>query len=269
VTDPEYAAIPAVRWSRLKVMKISPMHYKYALEAPPPATEPPFFRIGRGVHCFVLEADTFPERFVCYRGRRAGKAWDAFQEENACRTILNESEFDTVLGAATAVLTHPVAAEYLHAGLKEATVTWTDAETGMDCKARVDHCGERLVDLKTTANLDLRMFPAAVARLGYREQLAFYSDGLTANGLSLVGDPAIIAVESRPPFDVVVFDVSADDIEIGRKEYRRLLQHLKHCLATDTWPGRAPDPIPLVMPAWAQPYDDGLELVIGEESLRV
>ncbi len=264
----DYRAIDAVNWSSLKVIRISPKHYQHARTAG--RTDAPFFRVGRACHAFILEPDDFARNYVCYSdGHRRGKAWDAFQAEHEGKTILNQDEWTRALGAATAVMDHPVARSFLAAGLREATFTWTDPDTNLVCKGRIDHAGSHLVDLKSTANLDPRMFASAAARLGYVGQVAFYLDGLRANAIAVRDEPVLIAVESSPPHDVVAYRVPVDVVEQGRAEYKQMLALLQDCRERDYWPGRSDDLVDLALPAWAVPYDDGLVLDVGGEAFGV
>jgi len=264
VTDAEYAAIDAINWSRLKAIAVSPLQFQY--EQMNPRDEAGFLRIGRAVHAHILEPLTFRDRFVVHQGTRRGKAWDAIESHARAAgvTVLSEDEAEAAFGAAAAVLANPYAAEYLARGFKEAAFTWTDEETGLACKGRTDHAGRHLVEIKTAARMARRVFAAAAARLGYHSQLAYYHDGLAANGITVDAEPIIIAVQSEMPHDVVVYKLPPHVIEAGRSEYRRLLRLLKECRETNTWPGAAPDgPVTFELPAWATMDDEEVALTMG------
>lgn len=267
MTFDDYREIDAINWSRLKALRVSPLRYRHERMAPP--AEAPHLRIGLAMHCLVLEGEEeFARRYVCYPGRRQGGAWEDFRAEHGDKTILNSPEYLRACGAAASLLAHPAARTYLAAGLKEATITWTDEATGLGCKGRVDHCGSHLVDIKSTATIIPRQFCAAAARLGYHAQLAFYLDGLRSNGVDVADGPVLIAVESDEPHDIVVYHLPDDVVEAGRAEYRRLLELLVECQESDTWPGVAPDELELELPAWAT-MQEALELDIDGEVLRV
>ena len=268
MTYEEYEKIDAINWSRLKAMRISPLQYWFETHNPR-EDEPAFLRIGSAVHAHILEPDLFTSRFARFTGKaRRGKEWAAFKEEHAGKTILNAEEWDAAFGAAAAVLANRHAAKYLMAGLKEATFTWTDEDTGLKCKGRIDHAGTYLVDLKTAARMNQRIFASAAARLGYHSQLAFYSDGLAANDLPLKSDPIMIAVQSEMPHDVIVYRMPPHVIEAGRSEYRRLLAKLRECLDKNEWPGAAPDgPVDFQLPSWAYMDDTDVALTMGGVAL--
>jgi len=251
MSNAEYAAIDAINFSRLKALRISPKHFKYQASKPWNDDDTPALRVGRAAHCFILDPDEFARQFVCYGKRRAGKKWEAFEAAHSSQTILNETEYYRALNIANAAGGHPLAREYLGPGLKEAVFTWKDKVTGTMCKGRIDHAGTHLVDVKTCAQVEPRLFLNQSARLGYHAQIAFYYDGIRANGVRVAPEPVIIAVESVEPHDVVVYAVPDHVLEAGRDEYRRLLALLEHCRKTDEWPGIAPDALSLDLPAWA------------------
>jgi hypothetical protein len=270
VTTPEsayaaYEAIDAVRWSNLKFMRRSPKHYRYAADHPREDT--PFFRLGRAVHVGVLEPDRLPLVVAVYKGKiRRGKEWDEFEAANADRTILKVDEYEMCCRIRDAVRAHPVARHLLEVGEAEKPLVWTDALTGLRCKGRIDWLnGIGLCDLKTSAQLSPRTFPAVAARYGYHCQLAFYQQGLRANGIEA---PAkVLVVESEPPYDVGVFGVGEDALYAGEAEVRELLNRVAECTAKGEWPGQFGDgEVPLDLPPWAFPPEDdsfgGLDLVV-------
>jgi len=267
--ESEYNKIDGVRSTALVALKKSPKHYRLALETD--IEDTPELRIGRAVHCYALEgAIVFGQRFVCYRedkskGEGSRKRWQAFQEENANRTILDVKEYDRALGAAKALLDHPLASRYLAGGVKEHTIQWTDRETGIRCKARVDCANRHLVDVKSARDVQPRLFAADCARLSYHTRMAFYLDGAIANRMKVDPDPIITAVENKLPHDVVCYRLGPEVTDVGRKEYRALLRLLKTCQERDHWPGMAPDDvIELELPVWALPEDEERELTLPD-----
>jgi hypothetical protein len=262
-----YEELEGINWSRLRSMRVSPKQYRHDAETEREDTAA--LRIGLTSHAFILEPELFKSRFVCYResksvGTGARKAWEAFQAEHADKVILDAKEYDCAVGAAMAVLGNPVAAQYFVGGAKEMALQWTDAETGLRCKARVDQWMRKLVELKTTRNILPRMFAQDAARLGYHCQASWYLDGLRAHGCDVDDEPVLVAVQNELPHDVVVYRVPEHVIKVGRDEYRSLLKRLAYCLDRDEWPGCVPEqPIDFDLPEWAYPKD-GLDLVMPD-----
>ena len=263
MTFTEYQAIDAVNFSSLKALKVSPLQYQH--DQKNPRAETAFFRVGRAIHAYILEPETFAQRFARFTGKvRRGKEWEAFKEANASADILSDDEWESAIGSARAVLAHPVASKIVKGGFRESVLTWTDEETGLKCKARLDLVSSRIVDLKSAARIGRHQFAAAAARLLYHGQFAFYADGAAANGIELAGDPSMVVVQSEPPHDVIAYRLPPQVVEAGRAEYRALLEKLRDCREADSWPGVAPDTLEdFSLPAWATADEDEVELTMN------
>lgn len=263
MTEEEYAALPGVRWSHLREMEKSPLHYRWATIHGKPDHDG--LRLGLGIHCALLESEEFAKRYVCFTGKtRRGKKWDAFKEAHRPPTkILTRTQMDNVIQSASAVRRHGQA-ESLLRGTTEFQVSWTEVTSGLQCKARVDLVGESHVEVKSTADLGLRSFASRSANMGYHRQLAFHHDALLANGVIKPGTPIyVIAVEQTAPYDVVVFELDRAAIEAGRADYQAYLSRVVSCSKSPgttwlgdrtvqgRWPGREPSEIlPLGLPEW-------------------
>jgi hypothetical protein len=265
VTFSSYAAIPATNWSLLKEMAKSPAHYRYRQDEPRPDT--PAMAMGRAVHCAVLEPDAFPLDFTVWRGgRRQGKTWESFVDSlPSSATILSEAEYERCLAIRDAVRSHPVAGEYLDSpGEAEKTLLWTDPDTLIACKARLDWLMPgTVVDLKTTKAIDQRRFARTCADFAYHGQAAFYSAGAEAETDQPHGF-VFIAVESDAPHDVAVYELDDDSRWAGECLVGSLLAKLKACRESGDWPGAYPAPETLTMPPWCFPDDwDGTAKLEG------
>jgi len=255
-TFAEYREIDAVNWSTLRAATRSALAYRYACSEP--VTDTDAMRLGRATHTAVFEPDRLLQEYVIWEGgRRAGKEWDAFREMHPTRTVLKPDDYDRAIDIRDAVRGHKAAAKLLRTGTPECTLTWTDAETGVACKSRLDWLGPRgrLVDLKTTRDIESRAFGRHGAAMLYHCQFAFAAMGLRANG---VKNPTvrIIAVEQEPPHDVAVYRLSDDVLWAGEVKVRAALALVAECRHTGKWPGRYPDERAFDLPGWEYPEDD-------------
>jgi exodeoxyribonuclease VIII len=264
----EYLQVEGVNWSSLKHMAKSPKHYQF--EKVPPPSETRAMVKGRAGHTAILEPSQYPTEYVVFPGsRRAGKEWDSFEAANLDRTILTRAEDGAAMDMAAAVRANQWANDFLTHGLAEQVIEWNDEETGLHCKARLDYLKDGvLTDLKTTADLDPRRFPATAHRLGYHGQLAFYRRGLSALGMD---DPEtyLVVVESGPPYDTGAFKMDDLALNIGDALVSTLLNRLAECEATKEWPGRYPGVETFYLPRWAYSDDEGANdvgLIIGSNS---
>jgi hypothetical protein len=80
--------------------------------------------------------------------------------------------------------------------------------------------------------------------MGWAAQLAWYSDGVELAGMDQ-RPSYLIAVESSPPYNVVVYQMTDEDIDFGRRQYEAWFAKLLECEAADAWPGYADGILPL------------------------
>lgn len=245
----DYDRIDAVNFSTLKALADSPAHYRARLATPVEETDA--MRLGSAVHTLALEPHCFADDYaVWHGGRRAGKEYDAFVADLAGRTALTPDQMATALAMADSI--RRAVGDLTRRGSAEWSVVWTDAETGIGCKARVDWCGPAgLIDLKTCLSTDPRAFAANAARYLYHAQMAWYFDGIHAATGETPTAAYLVGVEKSPPYDVGVFALDEHALSLGRVTYRRWLSRLAECRSRDEWPGRCSVVQPLTLPAWA------------------
>lgn len=255
MTFADYQRLDAVNWSTLKHLRDSPLAYRWHREHKAEPTDA--MRLGSATHTAILEPHRFLADYVLWEGdRRAGKVWEAFKEAAGSRTILTQTQYDHALGLAEAVRSNALAMTYLRDGKAESTLTWTDAESGLACKGRMDwYTRGTILDVKTTRSIDERRLRSQMESLGVFHQLAMYRMGAIASGLAVDPRCVILAVESQPPHDVGVFCVSPGDLETAETEVRTLLCTLRDCLNRNEWPGRYPAETSISRPAWASGGD--------------
>ena len=264
ITFAAYCAIDAVNWSSLKHMLVSPLHYKHHRESADNDTTGR--KMGRLLHAMAL--GSFDEEFVVYDGGdRRGKAWTDFQAANPGRTILKPNEVADVRAQAAAVRAHREASRILAGADTEATIQWTDPETGLPCKGRLDALHlERgyLADLKGTTTL--AYLDTGCHRLGYIHQHAWYRRGLRElHGRDF--DAYMIGVENKAPHDVGAWKLDTDLLKMADRELSTLVQRLADCIHADRWPGRMPDLGEILIPTWM--LSDELGDSIPDEGLEM
>lgn len=246
-----YCEIEAIHATALKDLLVSPHLYRYRREQPRPDSDT--FRQGKAGHTAILEPDRFLLEYALWpakRGRRYGKAWDAFRAANEGRTILTEEQYQNALAMRDAARRHPVLGPALaRGGRTELTIDWVHQRSGLRCKSRLDWCADVLADLKGTWDPSPRAFHAQAVRRFYPMQLAFYRDALRAAGEDLPVE--IWAVQSREPFDVAVYRMPDDALAFGASQYEAAIDRLVECHARGDWPGVAPERITFKLPAWA------------------
>ena len=241
---------------RLGLIAKAPALFKWSEENPIEPT--PAMRFGSLVHTAVLEPDVFEKTCVVapvVDGRtKEGKAIKAeFEATSAGKTIITADELVDIKEIYQSIMGTPSCSKQFQGTAKyEVTVQWTDADTGIECRARPDIIRPNgvIVDLKTTTDASPAEFAKTVFNRRYHVQAAFYIDGLIANGMPFKGY-GFIAVEKTVPYLCKLYPLSELFIELGRIEYKRNLATYAECLRTNTWPGYAEDLSELNPPAWA------------------
>lgn len=275
----DYLAVPACSNSRLShIHERSAAYCKYRLDGGGSQTDA--MVLGVAAHAAVLEPGALERRCVVAgqceavaksSGERCKAQGSLFRdggwycrvrghapppppdEPAETRAVLTREQFDSVLAIRESVWSHPRAAVLLDSCLRfEASAFWTDTLTGLPCKARPDALGPAglCIDLKVSAGARPSKFPRYCLDYGMHRQAAFYMDGLRELGKP-VEEYRIVAVESTPPYEVVVYRLHPDALEIGRNEIAVLKATYAECARTGIWPGFSATDEDLMLPAWA------------------
>jgi hypothetical protein len=242
-----------VRFSELKVMGRSAEHFRAAYEHPKETSAQ--MRFGSLLHTLILGGDSFA---VFSGERRAGKAWDAFEEEHSGKLIVKQSELDVGLEIARKVQRHHYAGPLL-AGKCEHELRWKFA--GRDCGGKLDVLGRRQIsDVKISASAEPGWFRRQALRMAMHGQLAWYREGARQNGYAIDGCN-LIAVEPAPPYAITVFQLSERLLAEGDRLCRSWIERLNVCEDAEPggyWPSYSECPVLLDV-------EDDLELTYGGE----
>lgn len=254
----EYDAIEALSITRLKELKRSPQHYRWALTH---RKESDALTLGIATHVAVLEPERFDSDFAIWTrstdagamAPRRGQYWDEFSALNAHRTILTPTEGGEAKILAAAVRADATAMRYLGAGDPEITMQW-QAGDNMKAKGRADWATvidgvPTIVGLKTARDVRHFQFGAQAAKLEYGMQWAWYHDGYEA----ITGKDARmieVVVESAAPYPVATYVIDKDILLQGRDNYLELLKVLAECEESDKWPGPVVGEQILTLPSW-------------------
>lgn len=212
---------------------------------------------GSMAHCAILEPFAFDKRYVVGpEVNRNTKVWHEFVESHPTVTCIQPDQRDTALAQSIAVNCLPDIAALLKDGRPEVSAYWRDPMTGVLCRCRPDFVspagkGVILLDVKTYSDASPAEFARQVARKGYHQQAAYYSDGYAlASGKAVLGF-VFVAVETSWPFAASACMLDDPSLEAGRVHYRALLDRYAECRATNTWPGYGQTIELISLPAWA------------------
>ena len=258
MTEQEYRMAEGINKSTLWEIRKSPAHYQWALTHLQEDT--PALRLGRAVHSAILTPKPFTVDFAelpdwdlrTKSGREARDQFMAALPDGV--TPMKRDEMQTVYGMRKAFRCSSEAKELIRHSRREKPLFWTDQETGLLCKCRVDSVtSSAAVDIKTTADGSARAFQRDAIKYGYHVQAAHYLAGIEAV-MGWRPEWYFIVIEKAEPFAVHIFRAAADFLEYGAYERGKLMEELKRCLDAGSWPSYQTEEINT--PSWALTEDE-------------
>jgi hypothetical protein len=254
--DPKFIR---TRFSLLKLFSLSAAHYLAACQRDEDG-DTLALRLGSGVHAIVLG-----QPVIRYPGRRAGKAWDAFEAEHADEVILSEREWSEAQSMATAIrLNREAMAILFENTIIEERIDWTFLGRGVRSTpdARATY---HVAELKTARTSNPAWFVRDALRMHYHCQLAFYADAIGAVTGHVPESAYVVAVEKTPPYPVTILKLTERALEQGRMTVRLWFEHLLQCEASNYWPAYTESIVDFDVPD----LDDGIELTIDGRSVEL
>lgn len=284
MTDAKYFAHPAISQSLLKVAMKSMRQFHWIQTHPESKKPTPEMIIGTAAHLACLFPGLFDEKYqiapqcssVTEKGTQcrngavglssASKWACGIHKGHAIAGVTLLSTEDAARANSCGLRMAELCGDRLFAAgsLREEAFFWTDAETGLELKAKIDLLVDNgpvsgIYDLKSTVSAAPDEFSRSCASFGYHIQAAFYSDAVKAVLKPRDVTFDFVAVEKEPPFDGAVYRLANGDIELGRYTYREILKSIKLCQDNDIWPGYPGGEISL--PKWffsTRPRNKGL-----------
>jgi hypothetical protein len=247
-TDRAISFGPTLSASGAKVLLKSPAQFAYERENGSNGTKS--MDLGTLVHTLVLGVGV--ELVVIDCDNWMSPKNRALRDEAlaAGKWAVNRTEIAKAEAMAESIRSHPTAGPLFIDGLPEVTLYWTDPETGVRMRARLDYLlPDRIVDLKTTSDGSPEGFAKSCAKYGYRESAANYIEGHRVL-LGFAPEFLLVTVESNEPYRVRVWRFGVADLEVGANrmaEARRLFA--KH--EAEGYPQLDLGVTEIIMPAWA------------------
>lgn len=258
-----------VRRTHLELLLESPTLYEHHVVRGNPRPETRALRLGRALHVEVLQPREV-ERLLTVepdvdKRTNAGKLevqrWRSALAPEAI--VLTPEERQTVRSMAKALRADPVTGALLERdGWRELPLRWVDPETGFPCKVMLDLAFEtrdrervKVLDLKSSFDPSEDAWPRSVAEFGYHRQDAMYRDA-AHRYFGRPVDFTFLVVRNKPPFEVAVYDLDEQAVDLGRQHIRTLLRRLeRHVKAGDwsaPWQCRDFRPKTISLPPWAR-----------------
>lgn len=257
----DYHADPALSCSGAKkLISSTPAAFKWERDNGRPNKKA--FDIGSAAHTLVL--GTCEELVKIDADRWDTKAVKEQVAEVRARggIPLKPDEYTMVHSMAMAIARHPLASRLFDAesGDPEVSAFYSDAETGIDLRARIDWLPHRtrsgrllIADYKTTLCADAEVFARKdIWDFRYYMQAPWYLDALAAIDYCDEAAWLFVAQEKSPPYLVNVIEIDSDAIRYGRARNREAINLYASCLAADDWPGYGDEVALVSLPPWVR-----------------
>lgn len=214
-------------------------------------------RFGQAFHLAILEPEEFTLR-VEWRDKHKTTTSKGFQEADAAmpeRMILCPSVWkDQLMDMLSAYLANPETRALLEMKAdNELTLVWTDKETGVECKGRLDRYAHDValpIDFKTTKDASETGFRKAIQEFGYHVQEAFYRSGIEEVFGEKPAGFAFPLIEKEPPYLTNLCQLSPEALEAGDYIFRRNLRHYADCRDKGNYPGYGPGTKTVSLDEW-------------------
>lgn len=233
-----------LHFSELKWMALSPAHVAYRRKLGWQPADTRDKRIGVAVHARILGGS-----YKVWDGTRRGNAWKDFEAEHEGKTILTAKEAAVADSMVSSAMRNADVLRMIkRAEAMELDLTWMDGKIG--CAGRLDLHGQDLgrrflLELKTGWIAEPKVARRRCIGMAYHAQLDWYACGLERSMDIRIDDHYIALIESKPPFPVTVFKLTARLMEEGRRLWRSWMEMYYVCASTGEWPEYTQGIIPL------------------------
>lgn len=205
--------------------------------------------VGQGIHVAAFDS---------WRTKAAQEASDAARRRGEVPVL--RKDLLEASAARREVRRHPIAGRLIQGGTPEVSVFWTDEETQVACRGRIDYLTKTrtgrdlIVDVKSTreGGANPARFGRSVHDYRYHLQAAWYLAGAVATGLVQPDAGYLfLIVETTPPHPVTVARLDDDALTLGHSLMRRALDLYRTCTLTGEWPSYSAEVAEISLPPWA------------------
>lgn len=164
LSDAEYFSVPALSASQIKQFdrgaywfwKTSPYNPNRAEEK-----ETDALVFGKLCHCLLLEPQMFDEEYevVDFGKSRNNKKYEEAKAQLPGKIIVSQEELDHAKRMMDSIQKHKLASLIVNKATAEMPYIWTDKETGLNCKCKMDAIkrtkeGIVVIDYKTSSDIE-------------------------------------------------------------------------------------------------------------------
>lgn len=273
IKDEDYHTSPELSASNMKKLLPPYVPAIYDYERKNPRAHKVAFEFGHAAHAELLGVGA--EVVTVQKKARSGEIVDADTYETVSakahvaeilaegKTPLLAKERAQVAEMVKAAKADPIASKLLSptTGTPETSLFWTDAESGVPLRARLDFLREPdkngrllIVDYETSKSADPREFAKESANYNYPISAANYVDGVLELGHAKSVEFLFVVQSKTAPYLVSVIGIKHDDLEMGRRLKRKAIETFKVCTERNEWPGYSQEIHYPDLPVWWSYY---------------
>lgn len=217
---------------------------------------------GIAAHIVLLEPEKFDEAYLIAPesvSNKVVKGWKDFSkkcEEGGKKPLLHK-EYEHLQWMSMMIKNHELANAMLTNGKAEMSFFCKDTESNLMCKARPDYLvslkgyGTVLVDYKTTAvGMDTTTQSKHAFNLFRHLQAAHHKLTVEQTMDSQISEVVYITQKPTPPFNVRIFRMTEEDLDLGATIRRNALNGIAECVKSQVWPDYPHEIEDYIRPAW-------------------
>lgn len=199
--------------------------------------------IGTLFHLLFCEAHKFDDEYAVWEGRRQGKIWENFQQENTDRIIITKSELNQANEMLRASLTKKLSkAIYDQKGEVEYSYFYREPKHDVLLKCRPDKFIPSLgwvIDIKTSKN------NLPLSYKGFQYEAYIYGYYVSAALTLMIMEKVLgkrpeayfyLAVSNVEPYRSFLYKATEEEIQLGNSVIEKVLPEFKKALDSDVWP---------------------------------
>lgn len=238
-----------------------PLHTRHAYEDESDSVGD-HFDFGTLGHMICFEPERVKSDVAVWDGgRRAGKVWTEFQEDNDGKLIIKQDTYVDAMAALMPLIGLQEFREHTAKGAAEVAVFGQYKD--MQLRGQLDWISETKGshwDLKTSRDIRPEPFGRQFFSLHYDMKMAFYRELLRQNGLDL-REHCIAAIRNKAPWDAVLYRIPDEVLDRGWDKMREIMDVVQQCVEHDLWPGAGLGDAyaDLVIPYYAMEEQDQLD----------
>lgn len=241
--EQEYFNLPALSASQIKTFdkskrefwKTSPFNPEWKERK-----ETDALIFGKLAHCMLLEPEEVENRFevLDWGNKTRGAKYEKLKAEYDGKILVSPEEYERTGKMLANIRNHPLARAIVDGAVCEVPFTWTDKETGLPCKCKMDAIkrtknGIVVIDYKTSS--DIAGLLGRAEKFQYPLQDAFYCEAVKEKYGEEPAEFVFIIQSSKEDEEdiIAVANVDNDSRAVAKDVLRARKIEIKSCL--DRW----------------------------------